>query len=343
MKKPENTTAIWIRAKLRANQPFLLDELTPSGLKLSVALGWTDDRFGYRAAKKKVADRVPARDWSLVDPEGPESCPQKSEEIDSGKNKGSYLFVQKSAQIDSGKNKGSSLFPQKSEEIDSGETRGRSKQSVAISANGMKHLLAHVPDQELANAWLQYLIDAEHKLRLFREATDRDELTGSHKKNHGAVIDRHGVKRGQSMIAIANNTVFDKSKQGMQSLVKDTKDLKSKPENINPWDHATSKTMAVKDVLAGNLKLAAQYATGQTTVHQVANVASNATLNAVELISGGADIIHVPKSKGNGHRRCVAFEVREGLALPPARAKQEMRKDTERRKAERELPQQELF
>ena len=327
MKKPENTTAIWIRAKLRANQPFLLDELTPSGLKLFVALGWKDDanRNGYRDAKKKVADRVPARDWSLVDPEGPESCPQKSEEINSGENKGSYLF------------------PQKSEEINSGETRGRSKQSVAISANGMKHLLAHVPDQELANAWLQYLIDAEHKLRLFREATDRDELTGSHKKNHGAVIDRHGVKRGQSMIAIANNTVFDKSKQGMQSLVKDTKDLKSKPENINPWDHATSKTMAVKDVLAGNLKLAAQYATGQTTVHQVANVASNATLNTVELMSGGVDIIHVPKSKGNGHRRCVAFEVREGLALPPARARQEMRKDTERRKAERELPQQELF
>ena len=207
----------------------------------------------------------------------------------------------------------------------------------------MKHLLAHVPNQELANAWLQYLIEAEHKLRLFREATDRRELAGSHKKNHGAVIDRHGVKKGQSMIAIANNTVFDKSKQGMQSLVKDTKDLKSKPENINPWDHATSKTMAVKDVLAGNLKLAAQYATGQTTVHQVASVASNATLNVVELMSGGADIIHVPKSKGNGHRRCVAFEVREGPALAPAKARQEMRKDTECRKAEKELPQQELF
>ena len=308
MKKNENTTAIWIRAKLRANEPFVLDELTPSGLKLFVALGWKDDAKGngYRDAKRKVAERLPARDWSLIYPESPESCPQKSE----GKLVG---------------------------------WGGHNKLFIAISANGMKHLLAHVPDQDLANTWLQYLIDAEHKLRLFREATDRDELTGSHKKNHGAVIDRHGVKKGQSMIAIANNTVFDKSKQGMQSLVKDAKDLKSKPENINPWDHATSKTMAVKDVLAGNLKLAAQYATGQTTVHQVANVASNATLNTVELMSGGADIIHVPKSKGNGHRRCVAFEVREGPALAPARARQEMRKDTERRKAERELPQQELF
>ncbi len=305
MKKNENTTATWIRAKLRANKPFILDELTPSGLKLFVALGWKDNFNGYRDAKKKVAERVPARDWSLIDPDA-------------------------------------QGFLQKSEET-SLNLGGRPKQVVAISANGMKHLLAHVPNQDLANTWLQYLIDAEHKLGLFRQAADRDELTGSHKKNHGAVIDRHGVKKGQSMIAIANNTVFDKSKQGMQSLVKDTKDLKSKPENINPWDHATSKTMAVKDVLAGNLKLAAQYATGQTTVHQVANVASNATLNTVELMSGGADIIHMPKSKGNGHRRCVAFEVREGPALAPARARQEMLKDTERRKAERALPQQELF
>ena len=74
---------------------------------------------------------------------------------------------------------------------------------MAISANGMKHLLAHVPHQELANAWLQYLIDAEHKLRLFREATDRDELKDSHKKNYGAVIDRHGVKKGLSPTAIS--------------------------------------------------------------------------------------------------------------------------------------------
>ena len=70
------------------------------------------------AAKDKVADRVPAQDWCLVDDEGPEVFPQKSEEIN-------------------------------------GETRGRKRQRVAISANGMKHLLAHVPNQELANAWLQ--------------------------------------------------------------------------------------------------------------------------------------------------------------------------------------------
>jgi hypothetical protein len=68
------------------------------------------------AGKKKVADRVPAQDWGLIDPGEP------------------------------------NLFPQKSPEINE-ETRGCKKQQVAISANGMKHLLAHVPNQELANAW----------------------------------------------------------------------------------------------------------------------------------------------------------------------------------------------
>lgn len=113
MKKNENTTAIWIRAKLRANKPFLLDELTPSGLKLFVALGWKDDGNGngYRDAKKKVAERVPARDWSLIDPDA-------------------------------------QGFLQKSEET-SLNLGGRPKQVVAISANGMKHLLAHVPNQAI--------------------------------------------------------------------------------------------------------------------------------------------------------------------------------------------------
>ena len=301
----ENPTAVWIRKKLRANKPFLLDELTPSGVKLFVALGWPDDEKGngYRDAKKKVADRLPAQDWCFIDPSSTNVCPQKSE--------GEHPYY-----------KGP-----------------HNKRAVAISANGMKHLLAHVPNQDLANAWLQYLIDAEHKLRLFREATDRDELTDSHKKNHGAVIDRHGVKKGQGMIAIANNTVFDKSKQGMQALVKETKELKGKPENINPWDHATSKTMAVKDVLAGNLKLAAQYATGQTTAHQVAKIASNATLNTVELMSGGADIVHVPRRDGSV-RRAVEFQVREGPALPPSRARNELSKDRNRRQAEEALTPQ---
>ena len=35
----ENPTAVWIRKKLRENKPFLLDELTPAGAKLFVALG----------------------------------------------------------------------------------------------------------------------------------------------------------------------------------------------------------------------------------------------------------------------------------------------------------------
>lgn len=298
----QNPTAVWIRKKLRANEPFLLDELTPAGVPLYVALGWPNDekKNGYARAKTKVADRVPAQDWSFIEPGKPEGFPQKSEET-------------------------------------SPSHGGRPKQLVAISANGMKHLLAHVPNQELANAWLQYLIDAEHKLRLTRQATDRDELTESHKKNHGGLIEQHGVKKGQSMIAIANNTTFDKSKVGMQNQVKEEKGLRGKPENINPWDHATSKTMAVKNVLAGNLRLAAQYATGQTTVHQVAAAASNATLNAVELMSGGADIIHVPRSDGKGHRRAVAFEVREGPALNPAKARKEIEKDGKRRQEENTL------
>jgi hypothetical protein len=301
----ENPTAVWIRKKLRANEPFLLDELTPAGVELYVALGWPDDekKNGYQSAKAKVANRVPAQDWSLVS-------------------------------LDE-----SNLFPEKSQEIN-GETRGRKKQQVAISANGMKHLLAHVPNQELANTWLQYLIDAEHVLRLVREASTRDDLTDSHKKNHGAVIERHGVRKGQGMIAIANNMTFDKSKQAMQAAVKEECELKGKVDGINPWNHATPKSMAVKDVLAGNIKLAAHYATGQTTAYQVAAVASNATLNTVELMSGGADIVHVPRSDGKGVRRAVEFQVREGIALPPSRARNELSKDRDRRQAEEALTPQ---
>jgi hypothetical protein len=131
-------------------------ELTPAGVELYVALGWPDDekRNGYRDAKKKVADRVPAQDWGFVGLGEPKGFPQKSEETP---------------------NQG-----------------GRPKQEVAISANGMKHLLAHVPNQELANAWLQHLIDAEHQLRLTREAHSRESLCDTHKKAHQAVIENHG-------------------------------------------------------------------------------------------------------------------------------------------------------
>ena len=73
------------------------------------------------AAKDKVAKRVPAQDWSLIDPSSTNVCPQKSE--------GKHPCYR----------------------------GGHNKQVVAISANGMKHLLAQVPHQELANAWLQVL------------------------------------------------------------------------------------------------------------------------------------------------------------------------------------------
>lgn len=296
----ENPTAVWIRKKLRNGDPFLLDELTPSGVPLYVALDWKDDSNGYRDAKAKVAAKVPAQDWSFLDDEAPEGFLQKTEET-------------------------------------SLSHGGRPKQRVAISANGMKHLLAHVPNQELANTWLQYLIDAEHVLRLVREASTRDDLTESHKKNHGAVIERHGVRKGQGMIAIANNMTFDKSKQAMQAAVKEKCELKGKVDGINPWNHATPKSMAVKDVLAGNIKLAAHYATGQTTAYQVAAIASNATLNTVELMSGGADIVYVTTSNGKGVRKAVEFQVREGPALPPSRARNELSKDRERRQVEEAL------
>jgi hypothetical protein len=55
---------------------------------------------------------VPAQDWSFIEPGRPEGFPEKSQET-----------------------------------LNQG---GRPKQLVAISTNGMKHLLAHVPNQELA-------------------------------------------------------------------------------------------------------------------------------------------------------------------------------------------------
>jgi hypothetical protein len=127
MKTNENTTATWIRAKLRANKPFLLDELTPSGLKLFVALGWKDNFNGYRDAKKKVAERVPARDWSLIDPDA-QGFLQKSEETSLGS---SNLFPDP---------EGLETYPEKSP----GKWGGHLKQVVAISSNGMKHLLGQV-------------------------------------------------------------------------------------------------------------------------------------------------------------------------------------------------------
>ena len=70
---------------ISANAPFLLDELTPAGAKLFVALGWPDDEksHGYAAAKDKVAKRVPAQDWSFIESGKPEGFPEKSQETPS--------------------------------------------------------------------------------------------------------------------------------------------------------------------------------------------------------------------------------------------------------------------
>lgn len=345
MKKSENTTAVWIRAKLRADKPFLLDELAPSGLKLFVALGWMDDRFGYRAARKKVADRVPARDWSLIDPENPESYPQKSAQIDSGKDEGSYLFVQKSAQIDSDKDKDSYLFIQKSGEIDSDETRGRSRQSVAISANGMKHLLAHVPNQDLASTWLQYLIDAEKHFRRIDPADPRLNLSSDHVNNHGAVISHLGVEKGVAAIAIANNKTFSQSKQEIQRKIKEAKDLKSNAKDVNHWDHATEKTMGVKSLSTTSIRLAALYAPKGASAHAIGSKAARASIALVEDLSGGEDV-EIIQGKDGHFRKAIHFQIREGPAMSPATARQLKEKDKQCRKDEASLTescQQELL
>jgi hypothetical protein len=327
MKKNENTTAVWIRAKLRADKPFVLDELTPSGLKLFVALGWKDNFNGYRDAKKKVADRVPARDWSLIDPESSNLFLQKSEEIDSGKNKGSYLFLQKSG------------------EIDSGETRGRSKQLVAISANGMKHLLAHVPNQDLAGTWLQYLIDAEKYFRRIDPADPRLALSSDHVKNHGAVISHLGVEKGVAAIAIANNKTFSQSKQEIQRQIKETKGLKGNAKDINQWHHATEKTMGVKSVSTTSIRLAALYAPKGASAHTIGSNAARASIAVVEDLSGGEDVAFI-RGKDGHFRKAIHFQIREGPAMSPATARQLKEKDKQFRKDEASLTescQQELL
>ena len=88
-----------------------------------------------------MAERVPTRDWSFIDPEGLETYPEKSPGKNNG-GRGGQGFLQKSEET--------SLqgFLQKSGET-SRNLGGRPKQAVAISANGMKHLLAHVPNQAI--------------------------------------------------------------------------------------------------------------------------------------------------------------------------------------------------
>lgn len=318
MKTNENTTATWIRAKLRANKPFVLDELTPSGLKLFVALGWMNDRFGYRGAKKKVADRVPARDWSLIDPESPDLFLQKSEGIDSGKNKSSYLFVQKNAQIDSE------------------ETRGRGTQLVAISANGMKHLLAHVPNQDLASTWLQYLIDAEKHFSRIDPADPRLNLSSDHVNNHGAVISHLGVEKGVAAIAIANNKTFSQSKQEIQRQIKEAKGLKGNAKDVNQWDHATEKTMGVKSVSTTSIRLAALYAPKGASAHAIGSKAARASIALVEDLSGGEDV-EIIRGKDGHFRKAIHFQIREGPAMSPATARQLKEKDKRCRKEEASL------
>jgi hypothetical protein len=298
MKKNENTTATWIRAKLRANKPFLLDELAPSGLRLFVALGWKDNFNGYRDAKKKVAERVPARDWSLIDPDA-------------------------------------QGFLQKSEET-SLNLGGRPKQVVAISSNGMKHLLAHVPNQDLASTWLQYLIDAENYFRRIDPADPRLNLSSDHVKNHGAVISHLGVEKGVAAIAIANNKTFSQSKQEIQRQIKEVKGLKGNAKGINEWHHATEKTMGVKSVSTTSIRLAALYAPKGASADDIGSKAARASIALVEDLSGGKDV-EIIRGKNGHFRKAIHFQIREGPAMSPTRARQLKKKDKQFRKDEASL------
>lgn len=191
-----------------------------------MALGWKVDKkgVGYRGAKNKVAERVPTRDWSLIDPESPESYPQKN----------------------TGKLASTNVCPETYPEKFTGKWGGHLKQVVAISANGMKHLLAHVPNQELASAWLQYLIDAEQHFKGISPADARITLRDDHVNNHRAVFEHLGVKKGVAAIGTANTMTWSQTSNEIRKEIKEQKGLKGKAENVKEWHHASEGSMAAK-------------------------------------------------------------------------------------------------
>jgi len=295
--KQASPDAIWIRKKLRANEPFVLDELTPSGVKLFVALGWPNDEKGngYRDAKKKVADRVPSQDWSFIE-EGSETYPQKSE----------------------------------------GKWGGHLKQVVAISANGMKHLLAHVPNQELATAWVQYLANAEEKLALVRDANVRGGLASDNKNARDSLFSAGLGANGASISqAVAFSTFRGETIRTVQDRIRQEKDLKPSAR-VTVHDHASAKTNAQQRLLMAELALGAEYAGPGTLPQTIGQQAAFRAAKSVAKVSGGRDV-RAKRGKNGRVRDVVPFEMKEGPALRPSRASRLIEKDLVDQKEEKNV------
>jgi hypothetical protein len=291
--------AVWLRRKLRKNEPFVLDELTPSGVPLFVALGWPNDdnKDGYRAAKKKVADRVPAQDWSFLE-KSPETYPEKS----------------------------------------AGKWGGHLKQQVAISANGMKHLLAHAANRELGEAWLQHLADAESQLALVRDASAREGLVSQNKATRDALFGAGLGADGASVSqAVAFSTFRGTTMKAVAEEIRKEKEITAKRVTVH--DHATAKTNAQQSLLMAELFLGAMYAEPGTLPTTIGQEAAFRAKHSVDAVSGGTALKTIVTRRGQT-RHVVPFEIkRDGEeklpAMRPDRAHRLVAKDKQHQEEER--------
>ena len=300
-----STDAIWMRKKLRNREPFCLTELTPSGVPLYVALGWADDEKGdgYKAAKARVSKVVPASDWKAGE------FPEKSSE---------------------------NLHRKGSQPV------GRPKEQVYLTANGVKHLLAHVPARALAEAWVQYLANAEEKLALVRDASSRHSVRSEHRNAHsallGAGLDAAGSSASQ---ATAFSALRGEARKTVVSRIKGEKGLAGKDTSINIHDHATSKSNAQQAVLLANLALGAEYAEPGTPPQAIGFEAAKRTINSINSVSRGADV-KVRQVKGRDGRvknkHYVPFEMaNEGPAMSTKRVDRVLNRDQQDQQEERRL------
>jgi hypothetical protein len=294
--------AVWLRRKLRRNEPFVLDELTPSGVPLYVALDWKDDSNGYRDAKAKVAAKVPAQDWSFIDDGTSGFCLQKTE----GKSQDGR--------------------------------GGHNKQRVALSANGMKHLLAHVPNQELASSWLQHLADAESQLALVRDASAREGLVSQNKATRDALFGAGLGADGASVSqAVAFSTFRGTTMKAVAEEIRKEKSITAKRVTVH--DHATAKTNAQQSLLMAELFLGAMYAEPGTMPTTIGQEAAHRAKRSVEAVSDGAALKTITTRSGQ-QRRVVPFEIKrdDDKSLPamrPDRAHRLVEKDKQHQEEER--------
>ena len=298
------TTGDWVRGKIRNNEPFLLDEPVPTlnGMPFYAALGWpVDDKSnGYRNAKGTVKRKVPVQDWGFAD---------------------------------------SQSYPQKSEGKIGLGWGGSNKKKVALTSNGVKHLLAHVPNQEMARAWLQHLIDSEAKLLEWSEAVSRRELADCHTESNGAVIQRFGVKAGSNAIYDTQHHLYGERNQSIKKRIKETNELKGKAGDINHHNYATQATRHIQRNVSSNLALKAALADSSADVKVLAVEAAEKTLDIVE--DSNPSLIRYK----NGHR-CVEFGISSGPAMNPTRAKR-IREDhkalRKKEKAAKKIEDQQIF